>query len=98
MVGGGAASFADGVLSLDGTGDVINMMFTGAIAAGLVLLLGERLKSYSIILIPPILLIVGGGLGYALLPLVANVTTVIGAFVEQLLTLLPIIITWTIDW
>src|SRR5690625_5078392 len=80
----------------DGSGvcgprDVIDMMFTGAIAAGLVLLLGERLKSYSIILIPPILLIVGGGLGYALLPLVANVTTVIGAFVEQLLTLQPII-------
>src|SRR5690625_5137377 len=91
MVGGGAASFADGVLSLDGTGDVINMMFTGAIAAGLVLLLGERLKSYSIIFIPPILLIVGGRLVYALLPLVANVTTVIGAFVEQLLTLQPII-------
>src|SRR5690625_5159565 len=67
------------------------MMFTGSIAAVLVLLLGERLKSYSIILIPPILLIVGGGLGYALLPLVANVTTVIGAFVEQLLTLQPII-------
>lgn len=91
MVGGGAASFADGALMLNGTGDVINMMFTGAIAAGLVLLLGTRLKSYSIILIPPILLVVGGGLGYALLPLVANITTLIGHFVEQLLTLQPII-------
>lgn len=91
MVGGGAASFSEGVLTLNGTGDVINMLFTGAIAAGLILLLGERLKSYSIILIPPILLIVGGGLGYMLLPLVANITTLIGAFVEQLLTLQPIL-------
>ena len=91
MVGGGAASFADGVLTLDGTGDVINMLFTGAIAAGLILLLGERLKSYSIILIPPILLIIGGGLGYMLLPLVGNITTLIGSFVEQLLTLQPVI-------
>src|SRR5690625_5590913 len=91
MVDAGALDYSGEALTMSGTGAVINMMFSGPISAGLVLLLGERLKSYSIILIPPILLIVGGGLGYALLPLVANVTTLIGAFVEQLLTLQPII-------
>lgn len=89
MVGGGAASFSDGIITLSGTGDVINMVFTGAIGAGIILLLGSRLKSYSIILIPPILLVVGGGLGTLLLPYVGKITTLIGHFVSQLLTLQP---------
>ncbi|MUV38159.1 hypothetical protein JNUCC1_01990 [Lentibacillus sp. JNUCC-1] len=91
MVGGGAVDFTGEALTMSGTGDVINMVFTGAIGAGIILLLGSRLKSYSIILIPPILLIVGGGLGYAILPLVGEITTVIGHFVSQLLTLQPVI-------
>ncbi|RFA33056.1 hypothetical protein CAI16_15930 [Virgibacillus dokdonensis] len=91
MVGGGAVDFSGDALTMAGTGDVINMMFTGAIGAGIIQLLGSRLKSYSIILIPPILLIVGGGLGYALLPYVGHITTLIGHFVSQLLTLQPII-------
>src|SRR5690625_4364751 len=48
MVGGGAVDFSGEALSMAGTGDVINMLFTGAIAAGIVLLLGSSLKSYSI--------------------------------------------------
>src|SRR5699024_3870864 len=72
MVGGGAVDDSGEVLTLSGTGDVINMIVTGAIGAGMVLLLGSRLKSYSIILIPPILLVVGGGLGHVLLPYVGH--------------------------
>ncbi|MDY0409339.1 PTS transporter subunit IIC [Virgibacillus soli] len=91
LVGGGAVSFSGDALTMAGTGDVINMVFTGAIGAGIILLLGSRLKSYSIILIPPILLVVGGGIGYALLPYVGYITTIIGHFVSQLLTLQPIL-------
>lgn len=91
MVGGGAVDFSGEALVMNGTGDVINMVFTGAIAAGIVLLIGARLKGYSIILIPPILLVIGGGIGYALLPYVGHITTLIGHFVSQLLTLQPII-------
>lgn len=91
MVGGGAVDFSSEALVMNGTGDIINMVFTGAIAAGIVLLIGSRLKGYSIILIPPILLIVGGGIGNALLPYVGQITTLMGHFTSQLLTLHPII-------
>src|SRR5699024_12477387 len=76
---------------MSGTCYFINMLFTGAIAAVIVLLLGSSLKIYSIILMPPILLIIGGCLGYALLPYVGYITTLIGHFVSQLLTLQPIV-------
>lgn len=91
MVGGGAVDFSGEVFRMSGTGDVINMMVTGAVGAGIILLLGSRLRSYSIILIPPILLVIGGGIGYALLPYVGHVTTLIGNFVAQLLHLQPIV-------
>lgn len=91
MVGGGAVDYTGEAFLISGTGDVINMMFTGAIGAGIILLFGTRLKSYSIILIPPILLVVGGGLGYALLPYVGHITELIGSFVSQILTLQPIL-------
>ena len=91
MLGGGVVDFSGDALSLSGTGDVINMGVTGAIAAGLILLLGNRLKAYTILLIPPIVLIIGGGLGLALLPLVTQITTLIEHLVAQLLTLQPIV-------
>ncbi|KGX87750.1 PTS transporter subunit IIC [Pontibacillus litoralis] len=91
LFGGGAVNFSEGAMTLSGTGDVINMGITGAIAAGLVLLLGNRLKAYSILLIPTIILVVAGGLGVFLLPYVAHITTLIGMFVAQLLNFQPII-------
>lgn len=91
ILGGGAIHFVGDTLTITGTGDVINMGFTGAIGAGIILLLGNRLKAYSILLIPPILLVVGGGLGYALLPAVGYITTIIGHLTAQLLSLQPII-------
>lgn len=91
MVSGGAVDYSGEAFTMSGTGDIINMIVASAIGAGIILLLGSQLKSYSIILIPPILLVVGGGLGYALLPYVGQITTWIGSFVEQLLTLQPIL-------
>lgn len=88
---GGAVQFSPEGLSLAGTGDVINMGITGAIGVGIILLLGNKLKAYTILLIPPIVLIVGGGLGVFLLPYVAGITKLIGLFVAQLLTLQPIV-------
>lgn len=91
VLGGGAAKFTEGGIALAGTGDIINMGITGAIAAGLVLLLGNRLKAYTILLIPPIILVVAGGAGILLLPFVAKITALIGTLVAQLLNLQPIV-------
>ncbi|WP_192986079.1 PTS transporter subunit IIC [Carnobacterium mobile] len=91
ILGGGAVQFAAEGLTLNGTGDVINVGITAAIAAGIILLLGNRLKAYTILLIPPIVMIVGGGIGLFLLPYVKGITTLIGIFVAQLLNLQPIV-------
>lgn len=91
FLGGGVVDFTGETMTLSGTGDVINMAITGAVAAGLILLLGDRLKAYTILLIPPIVLIVGGGLGLSMLPLVSHMTTIIEHLVAQLLTLQPVV-------
>lgn len=91
FLGGGAVDFSGESFVLSGTGDVINMAVTGMIGAGIILLLGNRLKAYTILLIPPIVLIIGGGLGLATLPLVMQITTVMEHLVVQLLSLQPIV-------
>lgn len=91
FLGGGVVDFTGETMTLSGAGDVINMAIAGAIAAGLILLLGDRLKAYTILLIPPIVLIVGGGLGLSMLPLVSHMTTIIEHLVAQLLILQPVV-------
>lgn len=91
ILGGGAVQFTAEGMFLSGTGDVINVGITAAIAAGLILLLGNKLKAYTILLVSPIALIIGGGFGFAILPYVRSITIFIGILVAQLLNLQPII-------
>lgn len=91
MLGGGAIQFTAEGMTIAGTGDVINIGITGAIAAGIILLLGNRLKAYTILLIPPITLIVGGGLGQLTLIFVKQFNEILGNGVAQLLNLQPIL-------
>lgn len=92
FVGSGVAKVGEnGAFILQGTGDVINMAITAAIAVGLVLLFGNRFKAYTILLVPTLVLIIGGGLGVLILPFVAQLTTFIGLGIAQLTTLQPIV-------
>lgn len=91
ILGGGAVQFSAEGMNLSGTGDVINVGLTAAIAAGLILLLGNRLKAYTILLIPPISLVIGGGAGMLILPYIKGITTLIGHLVAQLLNFQPIV-------
>lgn len=91
MYGGGAVKFVDNTITIAGTGDVINIGLTAAIAAFVVLLIGNKLKSYTIIVIPPLLLVGVGFIGKAILPYVQGITTLVGQGVASLLTLQPII-------
>ncbi|MGV2643556.1 regulator, partial [Clostridium perfringens] len=55
VIGSGVAKVAEkGTFVFAGTGDVINAAITAAIAVGLVLLLGNKLKAYTILLVPAI--------------------------------------------
>lgn len=92
LFGSGAVNFADGAATLAGTGDIINMGITAAVGVLLVMLLGESLKSYAIIVIPPVILSVAGGVGYFTLPYIAKITEVIGIGISQLLNLQPILL------
>lgn len=92
LFGSGAVQLVDGAVILSGTGDIINMGVTAAAGVFLVMLLGERLKAYSIIVIPPVVLGVAGGIGYFTLPYIAKITEVIGLGIGQLLTLQPMIL------
>lgn len=92
LIGSGVASTIDhNIFSFVGSGDTINTAITAAVAVGLVLLLGNRLKAYTILLIPSIVAIVGGGIGLITLPFVKSITAFIGTIVANCINMQPII-------
>lgn len=94
MIGGGAfqglGPDKKGLI-LAGTGDIINMGITAAIAAALILAFGNKLKAYTILVIPLICVAVAGGIGLVTLPYVKNITKAVGIAVSQLTGLQPFI-------
>lgn len=91
VVGSGVARVnPDGGFIFQGSGDVINTGITAAIAALIILLLGEKLKAFTILVIPTIVTVVGGGLGFLILPFVKNLTAMFGQFIATLTELQPI--------
>lgn len=91
MFAAGAVHFEDGTMVLHGTGDVITMGVTAALAAGIVKLLGNSMKAYTILVIPVAVLAIAGVAGRLALPYIMKITHWIGTGVESLLTLQPII-------
>lgn len=97
VIGSGVATLSDsGGFILSGTGDVINAGITAAIASLVVILCGNRLKAYTILLIPIIVILVAGGLGLVTLPFIQEITTLIGRFVQTLTSLQPVLMGVTI--
>ena len=90
---GGAPGFNPDVKGVvfAGTGDIITMGVTAAVAAAFILWIGDKAKAYSIIVIPTVTLVVIGGIGRLAQPYIVKITTLIGQGVEFLLTLQPII-------
>ncbi|MFV0558605.1 MAG: PTS sugar transporter subunit IIC [Enterococcus sp.] len=99
MVVGGAAFVGSGVIKFNpetstylgvGTGDIINTMITAALAAGMILLIGELFGSVSIVLTPIIVGIGAGAIGFYLYPFVTKVTSTIGEGINTFTTLQPL--------
>lgn len=80
-----------GQVIVQGTGDVINLMVTIAIAVLLIHLLGNRLKAYTILLLPAIVLIVAGGIGMITLTPVHILTEAIGQGIMEITRLQPVL-------
>lgn len=91
FVGSGSAVFREGYWILTGFGDLINTMITATIAVLLILLIQDRLKSLTIILLPIIAGGVSGFIGIILLPYVTLITTGIGQLINSFTTLQPLV-------
>ncbi|MCT6902646.1 MAG: PTS sugar transporter subunit IIC, partial [Lactobacillus sp.] len=74
-----------------GSGDVINTAITIMIAYGLVLFFGKKLKAYTILLVPLLVLLIAGGIGCLTRIPVGQLTSLIGMGVEKLTALQPIV-------
>lgn len=88
---GGSPNLVDGTLTLTGTGDIINMGLAATLGVLLIQFLADKTKSFTLILMPTLTLLIVGGLGRVSLPYVKMVTTLIGQGVASLLTLQPIL-------
>lgn len=91
FVGSGAASFEGNIWILTGIGDLINTMITASIAVLLILLIQDRLKSLTIILLPIIAGGTAGFVGIILLPYVELLTTGIGHLINSFTNFQPLI-------
>lgn len=92
MVGSGAIQkTADGFFALQGIGIVINTGITAGLAVLFVQLVGNRLKEYSILVIPTLTILVPGMIGYLLLPFMKKSTGLLGEGVAHITTLQPVL-------
>ncbi|WP_156855706.1 PTS transporter subunit IIC [Oceanobacillus sp. AG] len=81
----------EGLFALNGIGIVINTGITAALAVLFVLWIGNRLKGYSILLIPTLSIIVPGMIGYALLPFIRHSTGLLGELVAAVTNMQPVL-------
>ncbi|WP_141430438.1 PTS transporter subunit IIC [Bacillus sp. 03113] len=92
MVGGGSIQkTAEGLFALSGIGIVVNTGLTAALAVLFVQLLGDRLKAYSILIMPALSILVPGMIGYLILPFVKSSTGIIGIAIANVTTLQPVL-------
>lgn len=90
-IGSGAFKFVDGTLVLGGIGDVINAGLIAGIAVAAMLLIGGRLKAYTILVVPALIITVIGSLGLFTLPYVSSLTGYIGQLVAQFTNFTPVV-------
>ena len=91
MIGSGALKIIDGNMVLTGMGDVLNAGITATIAVGLLFLIGDRLKSYTILLLSTIVVCLSGLIGVFTLPYMTSITGAIGNMIAQFTTLQPVL-------
>lgn len=84
FVGSGAMNFTESGVMLVGIGDLINTMITASIAVLILVWIGDRLGSLTVLFLP----VLGGGisglLGILILPYIRWITTGIGSLVNAI--------------
>lgn len=89
--GGAVRGIVDGVIQVQGSGDVLNATIGAVLSLLLIQYLGPRLKAYKLLVLPGLsLLLVGAITSFTAGP-VGAVTTYIGMMVEHFTTLQPLL-------
>lgn len=92
MVGSGVVQkTAEGLFTLNGIGVVVNTGLTAALTVLFVQFINDRLKAYSILLMPTLSILIPGMVGYLILPYIKSTTGLIGVGVATVTTMQPII-------
>lgn len=90
-IASGAFKFVDGALVLGGIGDVINAGIFAGVAVYVMQLIGNKLKAYTILVVPALVIVGVGALGLMALPYVSSITAAIGSMVASFTTFTPVI-------
>lgn len=91
MVGSGVVQTVEGGFLLKGIGITVNIGITAALAVLFVKLLGNKLKGYSMLLMPTLSILIPGLIGYLIFPYVRFLMLGIGNGIGVLTTLQPVI-------
>lgn len=76
---------------LAGIGDVINAGIIAGLAVWAMLLIGNKLKAYTILIVPTLIITAFGTLGLMTLPFVSSITGAVGVMVAQFTSFTPIV-------
>lgn len=90
-VGSGALIFTPKGVSVSGMGDLVNILVTVSLTSGLILLIGDRLRSFEPLLMPIIVCTVGGGMGLITYPFVHAITLGLGQMINGFSALQPVL-------
>lgn len=91
MIGSGVIRITENGMILKGIGDVINAGLTCAIALIIILFIGDKLKAYTMLLVPTLVITISSFIGLQLLPYVSSVTGYLGSMIETFTTLQPVL-------
>ncbi|WP_027626432.1 PTS transporter subunit IIC [Clostridium lundense] len=91
MIGSGALKMNGKVIQFAGMGDVINAGITAALAVLLILYIGDKLKAYTMLCVPTVVITLIGFAGLQLLPYVSSITRYLGNMVDMFTTLQPVL-------
>lgn len=91
MIAGGAIRVVDGALVLNGSGDILNSAIGATLAVAIILLLQDKLKTYKLLVLPLLVIIVVGSITQLTLAPVSQITKAIGVIINNFTLLQPFI-------
>lgn len=90
FIASGVVTASEGSFIIKGTGDVINSGVTATIALLVIFLIKDRLKAYTLILLPVLVILIASTIGLLTLPWIREITALIGNVVNSFTNLAPI--------